>query len=102
MRDLVRGWWPAVALAASCCAMPAQSAEDVASQLKKTFQERFPSIKIDSIEPAPMPGIYEVIAGDDTRLVRVHHAVGREQIDVARIDTLRCREGLNAATRERG
>lgn len=43
----------------------AAQADDAAvrSQLKQTLEQRFP-IKIDVVQPAPLPGVYEVIAGE--------------------------------------
>lgn len=34
------------------------------SRLQQTLQARFPTIKLDAVEPSPMPGIYQVIAGN--------------------------------------
>ena len=56
--------FPSLALAA--CALligSAHAADAVESSLMKTVQARFPTIKIETVEPSPIPGIYQVIAG---------------------------------------
>jgi thiol:disulfide interchange protein DsbC len=42
----------------------AQAQEDPTTALTTTLQQRFPEIKIDAVAPAPIPGLYEVFAGE--------------------------------------
>src|SRR5437879_6273028 len=49
--------------AADGSAQSAQSAQS--AKLKKILQERFPAIRIDQVNPAPWPGMFEVVAGGE-------------------------------------
>lgn len=51
----------ACALLIGCAA---HAADAVASSLQHTLQARFPTIKVDAVEPSPIPGIYQVFAGN--------------------------------------
>ena len=61
MKRLVRH----ASLALSLCVLfgaAAQATDAVASRLMQTLSARFPTIRIDAVEPSPMPGVYQVIA----------------------------------------
>lgn len=60
--------------------------------LKRVLAERLPSIKIDSIEPSPIPGVYELISGG-----QIYYVSGDGQfiIDGSVIDTA-SRENITA------
>jgi thiol:disulfide interchange protein DsbC len=45
-------------------AADADSGANISDRIKATLAERFPTIKIDVVQPAPIPGLYEVIAGE--------------------------------------
>lgn len=55
-------------LALAFCALligsAAHATDPVASRLQQTLSARFPTIKIDAVEPSPVPGLYQVIAGN--------------------------------------
>jgi thiol:disulfide interchange protein DsbC len=80
------------ALAYACCALLIGSAVHAADavesrlrtpverQLLQTLSARFPTIKLDAVEPSPVPGIYQVIAGNQVVYVDAsgdHMIVGR-------------------------
>ena len=63
--------YPLAALALVLCSMllagiaPAATAPtDVEKQLTQLLSRRFPGVKIDAVEPSPIPGLYQVISGD--------------------------------------
>ena len=55
-------------LALTLCALligsTAHAADAVTSRLQQLLSARFPTIKIDTVEPSPIPGLYQVIAGN--------------------------------------
>jgi thiol:disulfide interchange protein DsbC len=62
LKRLVRHASLALSLCALLVGAAAHAADAVASRLMQTLSARFPTIKIDAVEPSPMPGIYQVIA----------------------------------------
>lgn len=42
----------------------AHASDDVAGRLTQTLEKRFPTIRINAVQPSPVPGLYQVIAGD--------------------------------------
>lgn len=62
MKRLVRHAPLALSLCALLVGAAAHAADAVASRLLQTLGARFPTIKIDAVEPSPMPGIYQVIS----------------------------------------
>jgi thiol:disulfide interchange protein DsbC len=84
----------ALALAALSCITPLHADEQaVQTRLKQTLQERFPTLRIDSVQPAPFPGVYEVIAGEQ---VAYADASGNYLI-VGRLMDTRTKQDLSAA-----
>ena len=99
MRELVKGCWLALAAFTVAWMVPSQAADDVAGHLKEMLKERFPSIKVDVVQPAPVPGLYEIIAGDQVvyvdrtgdyllvgrlRDTRTRHDLSAEHLDASR------------------
>lgn len=41
----------------------AYASDDVTTKLQQTLQQRFPTIRIETVQPSPIPGLYQVIAG---------------------------------------
>ena len=62
MKSLVHARPFAFALCALLAGVAAHAADAVTSRLMQTLSARFPKIRIDAVEPSPMPGIYQVIA----------------------------------------
>jgi len=44
---------------------PLRAEDDVAGRIKRTLQARLPKLSIDAVQPAPVPGIYEVFVGNE-------------------------------------
>jgi thiol:disulfide interchange protein DsbC len=77
---------------------PADAADPAEQALAHTLTQRFPSLKIESIRPTPMPGMYEIFTGD--RLVYADRngdylfvgdmldARSRQNLSAARMETL--------------
>lgn len=65
MHRLIQGCSLAIALSASLWGGLAHASDDVASRLKQTLEKRFPTIRITAVQPSPIAGLYQVIAGDD-------------------------------------
>ncbi len=63
MKRLIHGRSLALILCTLLAGSTAHAADAVTSHLMQTLSARFPTIKIDAVEPSPMPGIYQVIAG---------------------------------------
>ena len=55
----------ALMLVVAACVTPLH-ADDAAvrSHIKQTLEQRFPTVKVDAVQPAPLAGVYEVIAGE--------------------------------------
>ena len=65
MRRFTTGWLLLTAVLGAASSMaPVHAADDTAAKLQHTLQERFPKIKVDLVQPSPVPGVYEVIAGE--------------------------------------
>ena len=64
MKRLVQSALLACAFCTVLIASAAHAADAVESHLLQTLQARFPSVKIDTVEPSPVPGLYQVISGD--------------------------------------
>jgi thiol:disulfide interchange protein DsbC len=82
-------------LAALCLARGALSADaagSVADRLKQTLHERFPTIRIDVVQPAPIAGLYEVIAGDQV----VYTDPAGDYVVVGRMMDARTHQDLSA------
>lgn len=82
MKRLLKGCLLAFALcgAGLLWASHAYAADDVTVKLKQTLQQRFPTIRIETVQPSPVPGLYQVIAGQQvvyTDASGDHMIVGR-------------------------
>lgn len=64
MAKLIQGWSLAIALGAALLGGWAHASDDVAGRLQQTLQKRFPTIRINAVQPSPVAGLYQVIAGD--------------------------------------
>lgn len=66
MKQLVQRASLAFLFCAALIGSAAHAADAVESRLLQTLRARFPTVKIDAnaVEPAPIPGLYQVIAGD--------------------------------------
>ena len=63
MKRLVR----LVSLAFACCTVligSVHAMDAVETHLVQTLKARFPTVKVDAVQPSPIPGLYEVISGD--------------------------------------
>lgn len=82
MKCLIKGCLLAIALCGSgiLWTSHASAADDVTLKLQKTLQQRFPTVRIEAIEASPVPGLYQVIAGDQVAYADAsgqHMIVGR-------------------------
>ena len=66
MRRFIKGCLLAIALCGSGAlwASHAYASDDVTVKLRQTLQQRFPTVRIEGVEPSPIAGLYQVIAGD--------------------------------------
>lgn len=69
-----------IALCALLGASIAHATDNATSTLMQTLQKRFPTIRISAVQPSPVPGLFQVIAGDQvvyTDATGDHMIVGR-------------------------
>lgn len=92
MKRLIPGRSLAFALCALLIGSASHATNAVESGLLQTLQARFPKIKIDAVEPSPIPGIYQVIAGNQIVYV---DASGDHMIVGSMMDT-RTKQNLSA------
>lgn len=94
MKRLIKGCLLAIALcgAGAIWASHAYASDDVAVKLQQTLQQRFPTIRINAVQPSPVPGLYQVIAGNQIVYV---DASGDHMIVGKMMDT-RTKEDLSA------
>ena len=71
----------------------AHAADAIESQLLQTLHTRFPTIKVDTVEPSPIPGIYQVIAGNQV----VYMDASGDHLIVGNMMDTRTKENLTAA-----
>lgn len=64
MTRLIQGCALAIALGVALCGGWAHASDDVAGRLEQTLQKRFPTVRISAVQPSPVAGLYQVIAGD--------------------------------------
>lgn len=85
------------ALALACCALlagtAAHAANAVETRLLKTLSARFPTIKLDAVVPSPIPGLYQVIAGNAV----VYVDASGDHMIVGRMMDTRTKEDLSTA-----
>lgn len=81
----------ALALCTLLIGSAVHAADAVQSHLLQTLQARFPAIKIDAVEPSPVPGLYQVIAKNQVVYV---DASGDHMIVGSMMDT-RTRQNLS-------
>jgi thiol:disulfide interchange protein DsbC len=88
-KRFVHACWVAVALCAALVAPIAHATDDATSALMQTLQKRFPTIRINAVQASPVPGLYQVIAGDQvvyTDASGDHMIVGRMMDTKTRLD----------------
>jgi thiol:disulfide interchange protein DsbC len=69
-----------IALCATLGVSIANATDNARSTLMQTLQKRFPTIRINAVQPSPVPGLFQVIAGDQvvyTDATGDHMIVGR-------------------------
>lgn len=82
MNRLIKGCLIVIALCGAGVLWASQvyASDGVMARLKQTLQGRFPTIRIDTVQPSPIPGLYLVIAGQQvvyTDASGDHMIVGR-------------------------
>lgn len=80
MKRFIHACSVAIALCAALGASIAHASDDASSKLLQTLRARFPTIRIMAVQPSPVPGLYQVIAGDQvvyTDASGDHMIVGR-------------------------
>lgn len=82
MKRFIRGYLLVIALCGPgvLLASHAYASDDVTTKLQQTLQQRFPTIRIETVQPSPVPGLYQVIAGQQvvyTDASGDHMIVGR-------------------------
>jgi len=55
---------PATSLTATGSGAPAAAGSDIAGTLKQTIESRFPGVHVLEVQPAAVPGLYELYTGD--------------------------------------
>jgi thiol:disulfide interchange protein DsbC len=65
----------------------------VRSHIKQTLEQRFPTVKVDAVQPAPLPGVYEVIAGEHVGYTDAN----ADYLILGRLMDTRTREDLSEA-----
>src|SRR5579883_2697117 len=61
---LIRACSLAIALGATLWGGWAHASDDVTGRLEQILEKRFPTIHITAVQPSPIAGLYQVIAGD--------------------------------------
>lgn len=64
MKSLARHCSPAFALCALLIGCAAHAADATQTRLLQMLHAQFPTIRIDAVEPSPVAGLYQVIAGN--------------------------------------
>ncbi len=63
MKTAVLSWQALLAASSLICATSPWAGDDAVTVIKRTLVERYPKITIVDVEPAAVPGIYEVFTG---------------------------------------
>lgn len=63
MKAATFGWQALLTASALLCTTSLWAADDSATTIKRTLEERYPRITIVDVEPSAVPGIYEVFTG---------------------------------------
>ncbi len=82
----------AIALCAALGASIAHATDDATSTLMQTLQKRFPTIRINSVQVSPVPGLYQVIAGDQV----VYTDASGDHMIVGRMMDTKTRQDMSA------
>jgi thiol:disulfide interchange protein DsbC len=81
-----------IALCAALGASIAHATDDATSTLMQTLQKRFPTIRINAVQPSPVPGLYQVIAGDQV----VYTDASGDHMIVGRMMDTKTRQDMSA------
>jgi thiol:disulfide interchange protein DsbC len=92
MHRLIRGCTLAIALVPALWGPCAHASDDVVSRLTQTLQKRFPTVRINAVQPSPVAGLYQVIAGDQV----VYSDPSGEHVVVGHMMDTRTRQDLSA------
>jgi thiol:disulfide interchange protein DsbC len=82
----------AIALCAALGGSIAHASDDVSSTLLQTLRTRFPTIRIMAVQPSPVPGLYQVIAGDQV----VYTDASGDHMIVGRMMDTKTRQDMSA------
>lgn len=85
MKRLVQFSSLAITLCALLIGSAAHAGDAVTTHLQQVLSARYPTIRIDTVEPSPIPGLYQVIAGSQVVYV---DASGEHMIVGSMMDTL--------------
>lgn len=84
-------------LAFACCTVligaAAHATDSVETRLVQTLKTRFPAVKVDTVQPSPIPGLYEVISGDHV----VYADATGDHVIVGNMMDTRTKENLSQA-----
>lgn len=93
MNRFIKGCLLAIALFGSgVLASHAYASDDVTAKLQQTLQQRFPTIRIETVQASPVPGLYQVIAGQQV----VYTDASGEHMIVGRMMDTQTRHDLSA------
>lgn len=82
----------ALALFATMGASIAHATNDATSALMQRLQKRFPTIRINAVQPSPVPGLFQVIAGDQV----VYTDASGDHMIVGRMMNTQTRQDMSA------
>jgi thiol:disulfide interchange protein DsbC len=64
-KTLTTSWWIALGfILVSGPGLAVDNSTSVPPSLKKTLEERYPHVKVVDVQPAPLPGLFEIFTGD--------------------------------------
>lgn len=92
MKRLIHACSIAIALCAALGATIAHATDDATGTLMQTLQKRFPTIRITAVQPSPVPGLYQVIAGDQV----VYTDASGDHMIVGRMMDTKTRQDMSA------
>lgn len=92
MKRLVHACSIAIALCAALGVSIARATDGASSTLMQTLQKRFPTVRINSVQPSPVPGLYQVIAGDQV----VYTDASGDHMIVGRMMDTKTRQDMSA------
>jgi thiol:disulfide interchange protein DsbC len=92
MKRLIHACSIAFALCAALGVSIARADDDATNTLMQTLQKRFPTIRINAVQPSPVPGLYQVIAGDQV----VYTDASGDHMIVGRMMDTKTRQDMSA------